>query len=435
MRNTRYLAPFALTAGVVFSALALIGCPPPAVPSGPIGSQVFATEFTGPVALVSARDGTGRLFVVTQPGTIEILDAAGEKLGTFLDIRDRVVPLGAFEERGLLGLAFHPEYARNGRFFVFYIAPAGSDVPPGSQCEVHISEFLVSGDDPNVADPESERVLLIVGKPQNNHNGGQLAFGPDGFLYFGIGDGGGSGDKDAGHTPDTGNGQDLAKLLGKIGRIDVDSGDPYAIPADNPFVDTPGARPEIFAFGFRNPWRFSFDRQTGRLFVGDVGQSVREEVDIVTAGGNYGWRIREGFTCYNVDASSSPLESCSTTDADGRPLLDPILDYPRSQGTSVIGGFVYRGRALPELAGKYVFADLNVDLLTRGRLYVASEGDDGWTFEELLLSNLETGRLGQFVYALGEDADGELYVLVNSTGGATPGAGSIFKIVRSAESE
>lgn len=430
MSQSQFVRTIALGLVATLGFLALVGCPPAPVPGGPIGVQLFTGGLTAPVALVSAADGTGRLFVVSQPGTIEILDSAGRKIGTFLDIRERVVDLGPFDERGLLGLAFHPDYPNNGRFFVFYVAAAGPTVPAGSACEVRISEFLVSADDANLADPASERILLTVGKPQNNHNGGQLAFGPDGYLYFGIGDGGGAGDKDAGHTADIGNGQDLAKMLGKIGRIDVDGGDPYAIPADNPFIDTPDAQPEIFAFGLRNPWRFSFDSQTGRLFVGDVGQGVREEVNIVDAGGNYGWRVREGATCFNVNSTGQPLESCATTDASGRPLIDPILDYPRDRGTSVIGGFVYRGRLLPELAGQYIFGDYSAGVLMGGRVYIATEGDGGWSFEEFSLANLPGGRVSDSIYAFGQDEDGELYILTNAGTGGTPGGGNIFKLVR-----
>jgi glucose/arabinose dehydrogenase len=431
MTKTKRFGRIGIPLVAATGTLVLLGCPPKPAPGGPIGADLFAGDLTAPVALVSANDRSGRLFVVSQPGTIEILDADGAKVGTFLDIRDRVIDLSpGYDERGLLGLAFHPDYAHNGRFFVFYNAPAGPTVPAGSDSEVRISEFLVSADDANAADPGSERTLLVVGKPQSNHNGGQLTFGTDGRLYFGIGDGGGAGDRDAGHNSAIGNAQDLSTLLGKICRIDVDADDPYAIPDDNPFVGTADARGEIFALGFRNPWRFSIDSRTGRIFVGDVGQGVREEVDIVEAGGNYGWRVREGRTCYNVNSSGTPLDSCATSDADGRPLIEPILDYPRDQGTSVIGGFVYRGSALSELAGKYIFGDFSAGLATRGRVYVATEADGGWSFEELLLANFDAGRLGRYVYAFGQDDAGELYVLTNSSFGPTPGGGSIFKLVQ-----
>jgi glucose/arabinose dehydrogenase len=233
-----------------------------------------------PVGLAAPPDGSGRLFILDQIGAVRIVDADGMLLpAPFLNLADRMVPLaveGAFsyDERGLLGLAFHPDYATNGRFFVFYTAPKGADQPDEFDSESHISEFHV-GADPNVGDPASEQVLLRIGKPQSNHNGGQLAFGPDGFLYISTGDGGGANDTGDGHNPAIGNGQDKTTLLAKILRIDVDSGSPYGLPPDNPFLADPTARPEIYALGTRNPWRFSFDSGGAhRLFVGDVGQDL-----------------------------------------------------------------------------------------------------------------------------------------------------------------
>lgn len=413
-------------------ALALWGCPPTAEPvpaNSSVSAEIVADGLNAPVALANAGDGSGRLFVASQQGTISVLDRDGNKSETFfLDIRERVISLSPiYDESGLLGLAFHPDFRRNGRFFVCYNAVATDAVAAGSASELRISEFQVFSDAANIADAESERILLRIGKPQGNHNGGSLAFGPDGLLYFSAGDGGGGGDSGEGHTAEIGNAQDLSTLLGKIGRIDVDRGDPYGIPSTNPFVGVEGARPEIFASGFRNPWRISFDRETGDMFVGDVGQGLREEVNIVSPGGNYGWRIREGLTCYNVAASGQPLNSCPASDSAGRPLIDPILEYSHTTGISVIGGYRYRGRQIQSLAGRYLFGDFNGG--GGGLLFVATQSGDSWSFEELALDGFAGGRLGQFVYAFGEDEAGELYVLTNPSISPASTEGTVRKIV------
>lgn len=412
--------------------LMLVGCPQPQAPILPnsgVSAEVFARGLNAPLALAHAGDGSGRLFVAGQQGTISVLDRDGNRADAlFLDIRERVIPLSTiYDESGLLGLAFHPNFKRNGRFFVCYNGETTDAVAAGSDSELRVAEFQVSIDDPNLANADSERVLLRIGKPQGNHNGGALAFGRDGYLYFSVGDGGGGGDTGSGHTPEIGNAQDLATLLGKIGRIDVDAGDPYAIPADNPFVDVADARPEIFALGFRNPWRISFDRVTGDLYVGDVGQGVREEVDVVTRGGNYGWRIREGLTCYNVAASGQPLDSCAISDGSGRPLVDPILEYSHTVGVSVIGGYQYRGQRIQSLAGRYVFGDFNGG--GTGLLFSGTENGDSWSFEELALEGFAGGRLGQFIFAFGEGEDGELYILSSASFSPTSDEGSVYKIV------
>ena len=249
-----------------------------------------------PLFLTHAGDRSGRLFVVEQPGTIHIVDRGVLRKEPFLDIRDRVATDGP--ERGLLGLAFHPDYPRNGRFFVNYTRqPDGATV---------VAEYRRGGS--TDAASRDERVLLVVMQPAPNHNGGMGAFGPDGYLYVGLGDGGGIGDPDN-------RAQNFNELLGKILRIDVDHGDPYMIPADNPFAKE-GGRPEIYAAGLRNPWRFSFDFTTAELWVADVGQNKWEEVDLVTRGGNYGWRVTEGFHCFN------PSVSCQT-----RGLAAPVMEY------------------------------------------------------------------------------------------------------------
>ena len=335
--------------------------------------RVFATSrFTRPVYLTHAGDGSGRVFVVEQPGTIRALGEGLDRL--FLDLRARVNDDP--NEAGLLGLAFHPRYAENGRFFVYYTY---------GNLYSRFSEFRVSTD-PNVADPASERVLLEVKQPAGNHNGGQLAFGPDGYLYIGLGDGGGADDQYR-------NGQNRTELLGDILRIDVDhtQGElEYAIPADNPFAgNTEGWREEIWAWGLRNPWRFSFDRLTGQLWAGDVGQNKWEEVDLIERGGNYGWNRMEGFHCFN------PAVNCDTT---GIEL--PIVEYSHNEGKSISGGYVYRGTRLTGLAGVYVYGDY-VSQQIWGLRY-----DQGQVSQQRLIAQSPSP-----ITSFGEDEAGELYVL------------------------
>lgn len=424
----------------LISALLLGGCPREVPhPDAPrLSLALVADGLAAPIALADPADGTGRLFVASQPGTIEIVSGGGAASAPLLDIRDRVVALQpAYDERGLLGLALHPQFTANRRFFVFYNGAATPGVENALNSEVRVSEFRISADDPDRADAASERVLLRIGKPQGNHNGGQLAFGPDGMLYIGVGDGGGAGDAAVGHTPGIGNAQDLGNLLGKILRIDVDAGDPYGIPPDNPFVGTEGARPEIFAFGLRNPWRFSIDAPPGglpRLFAGDVGQGRVEEVDLVVPGGNYGWRIREGATCYDVQNPAAALPDCARADAAGRPLIDPILSYTHATGVSVIGGYVYRGGAVRSLQGKYVFGDWSASALApSGLLFIATEAADGsWTFERAAIDRRADGTLGAYLNALGQDAAGELYALTNGLAGPTARAGAVWRVAEAA---
>ena len=289
--------------------------------------------FTRPVDLQHAGDDSGRLFVVEQAGVISVFinDQSASARKTFLDIRDKVDDSG--NEEGLLGLAFHPNYRTNGFFYVNYTA--------SNPNRTVISRFHVSAD-PDLADAASEQTILTFSQPYSNHNGGQLSFGPDGFLYIAVGDGGSGGDPQN-------NGQNRATLLGSILRIDVnnpDEGIQYGIPPDNPFVNNnTGFREEIYAYGLRNPWRFSFDPVTNQLWAGDVGQGSFEEIDIIEKGGNYGWRIMEGRHCFASD-------NCDMTG-----LKLPVWEYGRSEGISVTGGFVYRGPALPGLTGRYIYAD------------------------------------------------------------------------------
>lgn len=335
--------------------------------------RVFAaSRFTRPIYLTHAGDQSGRVFVVEQPGTIRVLGEGSDQL--FLDLRGKVND--GPNEAGLLGLAFHPRYAENGRFFVYYTY---------GNLFSRFSEFRVSAD-ANAADAASERVLLEVRQPAGNHNGGQLAFGPDGYLYIGLGDGGGADDQYH-------NGQNRADLLGDILRLDVDrtQGElAYAIPPDNPFVGNgEGWREEIWAWGLRNPWRFSFDRLTGQLWAGDVGQNKWEEVDLIERGGNYGWNTMEGTHCFN------PAVNCDTTG-----LRLPVAEYSHVEGKSISGGYVYRGSRLAGLAGVYVYGDY-VSQQIWGLRY-----DQGQVREQRLLAQCPSP-----ITSFGEDEAGELYVL------------------------
>lgn len=420
----------------------------PEVPLEPVvGLELVAEGLTQPVELVATGDGSGRLLVVDQIGVVLVLTAEGELLDQpFLDIRDRMTGLRpGYDERGLLGLALHPGFEQNGQFYVYYSAPRDPAAPSGWDHSSHLSRFSVSEADPNVADPASEQVILRVDQPQSNHNGGQVAFGPDGYLYLGLGDGGGAHDIGVGHVDDWyeanegGNAQNVTDtLLGSILRIDVDAGDPYGIPEDNPFVDEEGLD-EIWAYGLRNPYRFSFDSGGEReLFVADVGQNLFEEVNIVTGGGNYGWNVKEGTHCFSPATPNNPPDECPDTDLEGWPLIDPIIEYenanlPGGVGRAVVGGYVYRGGRLPGFVGRYVFADWSMSFsVPDGTLFVAARPDvEGamWSFQELQVATTEDGRVGEFILALGEDAEGELYVLTSESPGPTGTTGKVYRMV------
>lgn len=361
--------------------LALAWAPLPA--AGPdLEELTFVEVFRGIAATTSiahAGDGSGRLFVTEQIGRVLIYDGNQLLESAFLDIRDRVRAGG---ERGLLSIAFHPDYASNGYFFVNYTDLSSDTV---------VSRFQVSSD-PDVATAGSEEVYFQAVQPRTNHNGGQLQFGPDGYLYIGMGDGGGAGD-----PPNLS--QDLGSPLGKMLRVDVNGPAPAVAPDSNPFLETPGARPEIWAYGVRNPWRFSFDRLTGDMFIADVGQGALEEISFQpaasTGGENYGWRLMEGTRCFN------PATDCN----DGSLVL-PILEYghvPGNCGASVTGGYRYRGAQHPQLSGVYFFADY-----CTGNFYGAVEESEAWT----LLGPVETPYQ---VRTFGEDEGGEIYFADAST--------------------
>ena len=335
-----------------------------------------AGGFTRPTFITHAGDGSGRLFVTEQAGRIRVIDNGAVYPEPFLDIEELVGSDGS--EQGLLSFVFHPDYANNGFFYVNYTDKQGDTV---------IARYTVSAGSPDAADPASSQVLLTFDQPYANHNGGQLVFGPDGHLYIGNGDGGSGGDPQN-------NGQSLNTLLGKILRIDVDNADPYGIPADNPFVDDPNARPEIWSYGWRNPWRFSFDRQTGDMYVADVGQNQYEEIHFEPAGSpgglNYGWNLMEGNHCFRSPDCDPATQN----------LVLPVAEYDHSQGCSVTGGYVYRGDVFPDLSGVYLYADFCSGLVWGLR----QEADGGWSQAELLAS-------GYRISSFGQDEAGEIYLV------------------------
>ncbi|NAS30609.1 glucose sorbosone dehydrogenase [Flavobacteriaceae bacterium R38] len=349
--------------------------PPPPIPSEiEIVNAFPALRFTRPLDFQSPNDGTNRAFVVEQRGIINVFpnNADVQSSAVFLNIENIVDD--SEEEMGLLAVAFHPNYDANGYFYVNYSS---------SRTLSRVSRFQVSSANSNVADPNSELVLLEIPQPFTNHNGGKLTFGPDGFLYIASGDGGSGGDPQ-------GNAQNRMNLLGAILRIDVDrveNGLNYAIPIDNPFINDNNARDEIFAYGLRNPWRISFDIQTGTLWAGDVGQNQFEEIDIIESGNNYGWNILEGFNCFGAN------------DCDQTNLTPPVFEYSHDNGDlSITGGYVYRGNAIPELQGRYIYGDF-----VSGRIWALTNSGTSPANELIEDTNLN-------ISSFGTDNANELYI-------------------------
>ena len=389
-----------------------------------LDAVLVAGGFNLPLFITAPPNDTRRLFIVERAGLIRIIDLKTRtvKPAPFLDLSG-VVSLSG--EEGLLGLAFDPNYETNGRFYVYYVAPGGSF----GQGTSHVALFRVSSD-PDIANLTSERTLLTFDQPQNNHNGGWIGFSPrvgdEGNLYIATGDGGNANDQGPGHIEPGGNAQNTTTLLGKMLRIHPDdrpSGS-YSIPADNPFAGSPTDRQEIWAFGLRNPFRNSFDRRTGTMFIGDVGQNSREEIDAQPAsnpggGENYGWRVREGLI-QNPAFPGDPVPPGA---------VDPAYDYPHTVGQTVIGGYIYRGNRIKALRGTYVFADYlgpNTGNFT-GRIFTLSfKGTTARDFQDITADLFPT-QTGNFSLlnpsSLGEDANGELYI-------ADISGGNIFQIVR-----
>jgi len=364
--------PLPATASEAPAAATATSAPATEIPAIPDAASLawtpLGSSFTRPVLVTNAGDE--RLFVVEQRGVIWILQGGERLVEPFLDIRAQVEDRG--NEQGLLGLAFHPDFAHNGAFYLDYTGAGGA---------THIVRYGLSTD-PNRADPASENLLLKIDQPYANHNGGVLAFGPDGYLYIGTGDGGSAGDPQ-------GNGQRLDTLLGKILRLDVDHGDPYAIPPDNPFAGG-GGRPEIWAYGLRNPWRIAFDPLTGDLYIGDVGQGSMEEVDFQPAGApggeNYGWNVREGTLAYSGPAAAN--------------MIDPVAEYDHSQGCSITGGVVIRDSRLPEWSGVYLYGDF-----CSGQVWgLRPDGHGDWQHARLWASGFQ-------ISSFGVDAAGRVYLV------------------------
>lgn len=408
---------------------------PARIPQGAISIslQLVASGLRAPNLLVN--DGAGRSFVVDQTGAVGILQNGSMLSTPFLDVSSRLVSLNAsYDERGLLGFAldpgFHdPQSAGYGRVFTYTSEPVSSGVPtmenPFTNTINHhsvVASWRVNPENPDQVDVSSRLEIMRIEQPQANHNGGMLAFGEDGMMYIGLGDGGASNDTAAGHNSTIGNGQDNAIALGKILRIDVNgtnsANGKYGIPAGNPFASSTGAEiREIYASGLRNPYRFSFDGAT--LIVPDVGQNEIEEVNIVQAGGNYGWRYKEGTFRFNTNGTVS-------SDLSGLPegLIDPVAQYDHDDGISIIAGFIYNGLMIPELQGKYVFGDFSLSFSSpSGRLFYADL--DSGEIAEFLMGE----SLGLFLKGFGEDADGELYVLGSTRSGPGGTEGVILKIV------
>lgn len=354
--------------------------------------QEVVGGFDNPIYVTHAGDDSGRLFVVEQTGYILVAEDGTFDPAPFLDLSEMlpgIVIQARYTEQGLLGLVFHPDFETNRRFFVNYTNTSGHTV---------VAQYLVDENNPNRADPLSAEQVLFLEQPQDNHNGGHMTFGPDGYLYISAGDGGGAGDPMR-------NGQNTSNLYGTIMRIDVDEL-PYTVPEDNPYVNVVGYAPEIWVFGLRNPWRFSFDPETGDLYIGDVGQEFWEEIDFQSAdspgGENYGWNTYEANTIYNPD-----LEPASE-------VTEPIAVYDHSLGCSVTGGYVYRGQALPELAGYYFYGDY-----CSGQIFIAYRDESGeWQAEPYIKTDF-------VISSFGEDAAGEL-LLVDYKGG-------IYRLTRALE--
>lgn len=396
----RILATLVSAASIIFANCAESQEPQAAssavatIPTVHLEPAFSALTFSRPVFITQAPDDTNRMFVVEQTGRIMVFENRDDvtTATVFLDIKDRV--RNRHNEEGLLSLAFHPKFKDNGRFFVYHTA--------ADPKRNRISQYTVSRSDPTVADPASELIILEQAQKYGNHNGSTLLFGPDGMLYASFGDGGLANDPD-------GNGQNLGVLLGKIIRIDVDhqsDGKNYAIPADNPFVTREGARPEIWAFGLRNVWRMSFDRDSGTLWAGDVGQNKWEEVDIITKGGNYGWKIREGL--HEFAGGPPTIE----------PVIEPVFEYPHRDGISITGGYVYRGKSQPKLQGVYVVADY------ASRTIWGLRGEAGKPATSAVM--LKGGTESAFITSFGEDRQGELFACALDK--MDGGPGRVFRV-------
>ena len=403
-----------------------------------ISLEPYVTGVNAPVAMVQPS-GDDRKFVVEHFGRVRIINGAGElQAEPFLDIRNLIVEqFSDFDERGLLGITFHPDFQENGKFYVAYSGHLDFQNDLGKEFwwshTNTVAEFTVSEADPNKADKNSMRIITAMDWPQFNHNGHWIDFGPDGMLYISTGDGGYANDWGIGHNVTEGNGQDMTTMLGKVLRIDVDNpadGNNYGIPADNPFVGNDNVLPEIWASGLRNPWRCSFDTGDGKLMCADVQQNSYEEVNIVEKGGNYGWRAMEATHCFDYTKPDEHPAVCETED-----FVMPVLEYNNCTakpdgclGISVTGGYVYQG-SHEAWKGKYIFGDWSQSFAQmKGQVFVGSPADDGtWAMSETDVTNMEGDR--PYILAFGQDNDGEVYALTSITTGPVGSLDTIYKIV------
>lgn len=362
--------------------------------------QQVASDLQAPTAMVFP--GNGNVWVTEQTGKIRVIKNGKLEDAPLLNLHSKLKKINdSYDERGLLGIALHPKFKSNNKFYVFYSISS-------SQKSDHtgvVAEFKLPANS-NEIDPNSGRIILTIEEPEGNHNGGCIQFGPDGYLYVSFGDGGGQHDKHG----EIGNGQNLDTWLGKILRIDINTNSGYKVPKDNPFVGRTNVKPEIWAYGFRNPWKFSFDKASGQLFAGEVGQDNWEEVDIVKKGANYGWRIVEGTHCHN------PAAGCNI-----KGITMPITEYSHREGVSVTGGYVYNGKQLPALKSKYLFADWT------GPVFYLQKAGAKWLRGKVTLQNIPSSLK---ITGFGEDPAGELYVLTNPDTGPGNTKGSVYKIVK-----
>lgn len=441
---------FVVISSLIIFSLLFAGCEKnDSVTDTRVDLQQVSDGFVSPIGVVAAPDNTGRLFVIDQAGKIWILDSTGNKLPSpFMDVTSMIVTLNpGYDERGLLGFAFHPQFATNRRFYIYYQLPprAGGPTPTTNWNNLsRISEFQASATIANAADMTTEKIILEMDDPQSNHNGGTIAFGSDGNLYIAIGDGGAANDVASGHVDDWyavnagGNGQDVeANLFGNILRIDVNTGSPYGIPADNPFIGTPG-KDEIYAYGFRNPFRMSFDMGGSHdLYAGDAGQVLYEEINLVTKGSNYGWNVKEGKICFNAANNDTAFTTCPTADILGKTFTDPVIvinNAANPQGgraLTIIGGNVYRGSAIPAYAGKYIFGTYGQTSGTPdGELFISTpSGQNTWDYEEISLVS-HPNDLGYYLKGFGQDNKGEIYLTLSTNAGPSGTTGKIFKLVK-----
>lgn len=431
---------------------------PGAIQKGSVNIDLkpIATGLGAPVFATAAPGNSSDLFVVDQIGKVDIIHNGVLQSQPFLDISsiENAVPISpGYDERGLLSMAFNPGFndPNSTGFRTLYtyqsektgtapadFAPApGTGTPPGTNATINhqnvVVQWKVDPNNPLIVDPTSRKDLLREDHPALNHDGGTIAFGPDGFLYLGIGDGGAANDAGNGHIVATGNAQDNSVVTGKMLRIDVNGNNSangkYGIPADNPFVNTPGAAKEIYANGLRNPYKFNFDKPTGKLIMADVGQNNVEEIEFLESGKNYGWPVKEGTFLFNrtganvgtVDPVSSPGSPAG--------LVDPLLQYDHNDGTAIVGGFIYHGKAIPQLDGKYIFGDFSHGPFSgppNGRLFYADLNGGG--INEFTLGSPDHA-LKMWLKGFGEDADGEIYVLASTALGPTGTTGQVFEIV------